>query len=81
VNPLESHILDLDEALGNLFASLSKFKRCWYRVRVRGNCCDPNSLASLMGISCELFDQVLDALKLTKPYQKTVRSKRPKIGF
>ena len=73
MNPLESCTLDADEALGNLFASLSKFKRCWYRVRVRGNCCDPNSLASLMGISCELFDQVLDALKLTKPYQKTVQ--------
>jgi hypothetical protein len=25
-----------------------------------------------MGISRELFDLVLDALKLTKPYQKTV---------
>ncbi len=71
VNPLESHILAVDEVVGDFFASLSKSKRYWYRVK--GDDCDPNSLANLMGLSSELFDQVLDALKLTKPYQKTVR--------
>ncbi len=71
MNPLESHILAVDEVVGDFFASLSKSKRYWYRVK--GDDCDPNSLANLMGLSSELFDQVLDALKLTKPYQKTVR--------
>jgi hypothetical protein len=55
LNPLESHILDyVDEAVENVFTSLSLSERNW--LRVKEDDCDRNSLAGLMGILSELFD-------------------------